>query len=339
MNHKRFHLLEKIQVQLAAAAALLVVYFLIWPALRPADPQSPLTCLPERAYADGLLFVGVVWLLAAACAVVTINARPESALVAALIGSAGASARSARISALLWLWGGNFPGLYGVLVLEVLLMGVVIFGAGLIVDVVRRVIAHLRPGWLWGSPLSRLMEGQQEVSAGAGGSGGRGFERPPQTELVLYLLRACFVRDRGPEPSRKTDKNNAARLSVCCLGLSLVVAVVMLVLLMRSSERGQILFALLAAFIVASAVAHQAFPTPYSIVVWGMPILVAMGLYGLAAVSTSQPASWIDVPKYAKALPVDWLTAGCGGALIGYWISARIHELRHVERLEGVRQR
>ena len=123
---------------------------------------------------------------------------------------------------------------------------------------------------------------------------------------------------------------------MCCLGLGLVVALVLLMLLMRSSDRGQILFALLAAFLSASAIAHQVFPTPHSIVVWGMPMLVAIGLYALAAFTAGHgEGAWIGLPKYAGALPVDWLTAGCGGALIGYWISERIHELRHIQRGEA----
>ena len=40
------------------------------------------------------------------------------------------------------------------------------------------------------------------------------------------------------------------------------------------------------------------------------------------------------VPLYARALPLDWLTAGSAGALLGYWLSARVHELKLLEKLQ-----
>jgi hypothetical protein len=154
--------------------------------------------------------------------------------------------------------------------------------------------------------------------------------------LVLYIVQYLFAPKGGRKAGGAAAGRRALRLSACCLGLGLVVAVVLLSLMMQSSDRGQILFALLAAFLVAAGIAHQVFPTPHSIVVWGMPILVAIGAYALAALSAGHPdGSWMDMPMYSKALPADWLTAGCGGAMIGFWISERIHELRHIERAEA----
>jgi hypothetical protein len=40
------------------------------------------------------------------------------------------------------------------------------------------------------------------------------------------------------------------------------------------------------------------------------------------------------VQPYAYALPIDWMTVGEGGALLGYWVSQRIHEIRHFEKAQ-----
>ena len=56
-------------------------------------------------------------------------------------------------------------------------------------------------------------------------------------------------------------------------------------------------------------------------------------LYTLAAAAAgSQPDAWARVNDYSRALPVDWLTAGSGGAVLGYWISERLHEMKYIER-------
>ena len=337
MNHRRFHLLEKVQVQLAAAGAALVVYFAIWPALRPTDPWSPLTFIPTGSYAGVFFFAGIIWILSAICAVVTVSARPEGAFVAALIGAVGASARSAPIRSLLMLREDSLPALYLALILEVLVLFVVLLMAAVVVDLVRRTVASIKPGWLWKPPLA----GSPEEEPRRSGAGGHDYAAPElcasmRRELVLHVLCPWFGAKGRGETAGRLAKRQALRQSVCCLGLGLVVAIVLLMLLMQSPDRGQILFSLIAAFLVASTVAHQVFPTPYSIVVWGMPMLVAIGLYALTAFSIAyEGASWIALPNYARALPTDWLTAGCGGALVGYWISERISELRHIERAES----
>jgi hypothetical protein len=297
-----------------------------------------LTFLPGSAYTDALLFAGIIWGLAAACALVTVSARPEGAAVAALIGAAGASARSPQMRSLLWLWENDLAGLYGMLVLEVLLLCAVMLVAAAIVDLVRRAVACLKPNWLWQPPIARTSNGKQDRAVPGRNLSARDSPEAyaaTRRELILYLLAAKLRTRSGAKPAPGASRA-ALRQSLSCLCLGLVLAVVLLLLLTRSPERGQILFGLLAAFLVASVVAHQVFPTPHSVVIWGMPMIVAVGLYALAAFSARQGVNpWISLDNYARALPADWLTVGCGGALVGYWISERIHELRHIERTEA----
>ena len=104
----------------------------------------------------------------------------------------------------------------------------------------------------------------------------------------------------------------------------------MLLVLMKSSNRGQILFALGASFLLGTMIAHQLFPATQSAVAWAGPVLGAVFLYALTCASSIGlgPQAWREVLINARALPVDWITFGAGGAVLGYWISARIHEMR-----------
>ena len=76
---------------------------------------------------------------------------------------------------------------------------------------------------------------------------------------------------------------------------------------------------------------------PNSLFCWAMPVPAGVLFYLLASLSSGpgKEQAWIDVPKYAKyaqALPIDWITFGSGGAILGFWISERIHEMRHFEK-------
>lgn len=339
MSHRRIHLLEKLQVQLAAIAAVVAVYFLVAPCVGPADPGAPITFVPDGDLGRALVVMAVVWLVSAACAVVTVSARPEGAIVAALFGAAGISLYSPPIRALLWSRQDALRGVFAQLRLEVLLLSVVLVGVVVIVTLVRRGIARLRPGWLWQSPL---LVAAKAKKAKSGGSPGKPLKDlvvaavgPSEVGMVLRVLEWLGLVDRNA-PRRPKSRREAVTKSAYFFGLALLISLVLLLLLLRSPQRGQILFALLASFAIAVLIAHQLFPASVSIVAWLLPVAAAVILYTLAVHSSipSNPQSWMGVPDYARALPIDWLTAGCGGAVLGYWISERLHEARHIESEE-----
>ncbi|MFW6133186.1 MAG: hypothetical protein ACOC8F_04760 [Planctomycetota bacterium] len=319
LTHRHLHLLEKVQVQLAAVAAVALVYFALWPVLRPSDPCDPLVLVAGGTLRSTAVFAGVLWFLAAACAVVTVSARPEGALMAGVLGAGGASLRSAQMRGLLWTWDGPLAGVFPWLIAELALLAALLLVAAGIVDVVRRLIAIVRPGWV---------RRTAPVLSGRGGD-----DRPaPATLLGLFGPRG----DGGDAARTRTARATAAR-SLAAAGAALAVGVVLVLLLLRSPDRGQILFALVAAFLLAALAAHQAFPTVRSVVILCVPIVAGAGFYLLSGVqSPDQPEAWKLLPHYARILPADWLTGGCGGALIGYWMSERINEMRHLEqRREG----
>lgn len=333
MHHRHIHLLEKLQVQLAAVSALAVVYFAVWPILRPWDPQGPVTFLPGDHFPDLATFAGVLWALAAACAVATISSRPEGALLAALIGAAGVSLRSESIRGLLWTWPGSFSSLFLELMVEVLLLFVILLVAAIIISAVRRAIASINPKLVWKDRLSELLQEQPGPKAKAKGPE---FSGPIETYFLPRLLRLLGATGKAGGPSTRFISPLALVRCIACLVLGVIIALALLLLLMRSGDRGQILFALVASFFLAALVAHQVFPAPYGLVAWLTPAVAAMALYALAAASSigGGPQAWMDIKPYAQALPVDWLTAGAGGALIGYWISERTYESRLLEQRE-----
>lgn len=302
---RKFHWLEKLQVQLASAVALGIVYFGLYRYFRPWDPDAAIAFLPYGSFAQLALLAGVVWGLAAVAALLTTHSRPEGAMVAALIGASGFALRSPPMRTLLWQQPDGYRGLFLQLVGETALLAVVMLVAVAIIAGVRRAIAAVKPEWVWQNPMA----GASPASKQPGGEGRR----------TAGSSTGRFVSD-----------------SACCMGLGLVVSVVLVLVLLRSPDRGQVIFSLLAANLLGVLVAHQVFPARTTVAAWLAPMLVGMAFYVLAAVSSihSGPNAWASVDLTATALPIDWMTAGAGGGVLGYWISERIHELKHFENQE-----
>jgi len=136
----------------------------------------------------------------------------------------------------------------------------------------------------------------------------------------------------APRVPAASIKNRLASFALTTAGGALLLAA-----LARSDARLQILFALFVGFGLAALAAHQWFPTACGAVYWTAPIVVGLAVYALGALTTgslaSQPTAWLETPRLARTLPVDWLAAG-GGAMIGMIISARLHEARTLEAMD-----
>ena len=194
-------------------------------------------------------------------------------------------------------------------------------------------MARAAPGWMWKSPITEIAlekaRGVENLSDG---------ERAEVR--IRYGLLGVFFVNLGRKGTGKIAKGGPKgqwiTRPLACLLTAVVISVILLQLLLQSADRGQILFALGVSFLVGVLVAYQVFPVRPSLVATAAPLLAAVVFYAMAAFVPIPPTpeGWIKVPLYARALPVDWLTAGCGGAVLGYWISWRIHELRLLEKEE-----
>ena len=142
---------------------------------------------------------------------------------------------------------------------------------------------------------------------------------------------------QGPQVAgRKTPASKTSGNVAPYMLLALVIAAALLLTLLRSADRGQVIFALLASFFLATLIAHQVFPNNRGALAWVLPVVLAVASYALGSASAlgKPPQGWIEVSYYAQVLPIDWLTAGAGGAMAGYWVSLRIFEAQRIDRLE-----
>ncbi len=340
MSHWRFHWLEKMQVQLASAAAVALSYFLLWPLVRPADPQGPLLLLMGGNVSGTLvILLSTIGFAAAAC-LLTTHSRPEGAMIVTLFGVGGLVLRSTELRPELWQQGGDFAGMFAWMIIELIVLQVVVVLAALVVGVVRGWIASVRPRWLWRDPLEEMAEVEEdserrEEAASSEPVFLRWYELA--FPIVFLVIVPMWIR-RGPKKRTHADRDEQQRFWLC-LAMSGFISIALIMVLMQSGDRGQILFALVASFTAGMLIAHQVYPTLHSGVAWIVPVPVAVTLYVMGSFAAGQGQThnaWLRVPAYAQALPLDWVTAAAGGAGLGYWISARIHELRHLEKHKEV---
>ncbi len=164
--------------------------------------------------------------------------------------------------------------------------------------------------------------------------------------VIIHLVRACMRRAfpkltwKAPIPASKTDENQTGKTQAMnaagAVVIELAIAVLLLVITFRSTERGQIAFALAASFFVASLAAHQIFPIRTSAPLLLGPILIAALVFGSgwAGLGGDQTSGWYAAQVVAQnlplraALPIDWMTLGTGGAVAGFWLSSRMHEAK-----------
>ena len=333
MEHHHFHWLEKLQVQIITIAGLFAVYFLAWPVVRPADPLSPVAFLPLGDYGCAVGFAAVFCVLVAVCAVATVAVRPVAALLAATLAAGGVSLRSPQIRALLWARQGDMAAMYGELMLEAVMLAMLAALASLIVVLVRRAVRAVKPDWLWRDPMADLTEAQHRDAARTHAPKRGGLIAAVFGKAVHEKIVALGTVGGGGAGRPDSRRFLCIRSAACAL-LAGVVAVLLLLLLLRSADRGQIIFALIASFTIGVFVAQQAFPSPHGLVAMVLPMLTAVGFYavGWAGAVSGQAADWTTVSILYRALPIDWFTAGGGGALLGFWISQRVHEFRHVHQ-------
>lgn len=321
MSGRHSHWLEKLQVQLATVGCGLAAYFVIGPIVRPTDPAGPVVFLATGSAASIALLAVSLGVLAAACGLVTISARPQGAVLAMVLGSAGISLHSGRARALLWTREGDLPGLFWQMALEVVALAAVMAIAAMALVVMRSLAVRALPRWTWQDPL-----------LDAAGK--------PSTDPAVSRgspLARCFGLGAAPGTAgRGIGGKEELTRGVLCFLLTLAITVAVVLLLMRSVERGQILFALVAGCFLGALLAQVTVPTRSSLIAWTAPVVVAIGFYVLAATSMVRSGfgAWMDVPGYARALPIDWATAGVGGALLGHWVSLRMREAKLLEQEE-----
>jgi len=334
MTHRQTHFLEKLEFQIAAIAAAAVVYWFVWPLLIFRDPEWPICFL---ASGDGMhLFtlIGLACALGIACGAITVTARPQTAVLALALALGGLSLRSPRIRSLLWAQQDSISAMYWRMAMEVLVLLAVIVIAGAAAGIGRRLAAALAGGLLWRDPLLELDDERREAYNRELARRNTEKASPWTVPIVLSLLSSPLGIIWVPkaEGGRLLGRDTAVR-GVLGFMISLTAVAIIVFLLLRSPERGQILFALFAGCFLGVFIGQKVVPTRTNITAWAVPVVLGAALYLLAALSAvgSGQGAWMEVRLYAQALPIDWMTAGLGGAMLGHWEDLRMREVRYVE--------
>ncbi len=339
MKHKHHHWLEKMQVEFAGGAALAVTFFIVGPMRGWWDPQWPTTFVTTGSFGTLAGFALLVWALAVACAALTVSARPEGALFATLVGAAGVSMHSAPIRVLFWSRQDSLTGVFLQLIGELVVLFVIVVGAVYIIYQIRALAVRVCPNWMWRGRIIGLSD-DTRVTSGKPAREQHPLASSSWTAWFFAPIRVSFLDQMRTSdmsvisPGQQARDGKAAlRCTVYCLAAIVLYSSILLMLLMRSTHRGQIIFALFASFLLATLIAHQQFATRFSVVSWASALFTGVLFYMLAIASSGRmgPNVWIKLQLFARALPIDWMTAGGAGGVLGYWISERIHELRHIE--------
>lgn len=322
---------EKALIEVACLIGVAAVFLLASPLLTGNDPLGATTFTFGGA---GRVVAAVAAMVAVAviCGALTVVARPAAVGTAMLIGLAGLSLHSPALRTLLWRHHAGLPFLYWSLAAE-LIAGAILLGMAMVVgELVRRACTGTARSWAWRSSLA-----DAEISSDRWPeidhdrlAANPLYDRSMTLSTLVWAIRSLFGRDRRGGMGLK---HRAICMAVMVIGGAILIAI-----LCRTGQRQQVLFAIFTGFMLMAMSIHQIFPTACSTIFWVSPIIVGLAVYALAASACQSlggsATSWIDVPHLARALPVDWLTMGSGGGLVGYLVSARLHEGKILEQLE-----
>jgi hypothetical protein len=190
------------------------------------------------------------------------------------------------------------------------------------------------PQWAWQDPLAGAIAPPPKGTVPP-----KGLLNAAISALGLGAVNYT-IRSQSDDMSRLRPSNRELlRRLAACTGLAGLIAATLLMLLLKSDDRGQVIFAILASFTLAVMIAHLVMPAPYPLLAWLPPLVLAIVFYMLASLNITTGMSakdWSKVPMYARSLPIDWMTFGIGGGLLGYWFSCRIHEGKHIEDQEAM---
>jgi len=320
---RRNHTVEKLGVQLAAVTGLAAAYWVFWPLVRPEDPVGPLALLRLGALDRLVAFAVGMLVLAVACGAVTIHARPEGAVLVLAAAGSGLSLHSQPIRALLWLRDDSLGGLFWQLLGEMALLAMVMGAAVAMLGVVRGAVGRRLRRWRWRDTAA---QGSHDEGGAAGRAGGslRGF---------ADWLVGTAADGAARTPAARREQSLRRWLGVLT---DAAVSAAIILLLMQSSDRGQVLFAVFAGCALGAMIVQMPFPgrCPLGAVV--APLLVGAAFYAVAAAGATPdgPQAWMAVPHYAKALPIDWVTVAPAGSLLGHWTVMRMRESKVIDARE-----
>jgi hypothetical protein len=154
------------------------------------------------------------------------------------------------------------------------------------------------------------------------------------------LLKADQFRD-GVE-----ETEDAAWIKVCATVMQAAGTALCMLLLVQTDSKTQVLWSLAVASFAGAALAHFLYPVSPSPWLWVGPLLVGLVGYVTAYMKLDpSDVTWrtgqlhFPLAALVRPLPVDYLTAGTAGAVLGYWVSRKWHQQQVDESAEGAAAR
>jgi hypothetical protein len=281
----------------AVALSAVLFSWLGWSFARPPAEWSGVSLMawPGQGLISAFILMGILLLATAICSLIVHPDSPHMGLFCSLLGMAGLSIRGGTVH-MLMVYGqttGKMPAVADALAWECVVWGCVI------------VLADLFARWVHDKWLANdhwLLRATPERA--------QKFARTDLGKAAGFskTMSAWLHTDRITGPLR-------IPLAMVCSG---AIAYLLLNVLMQSELKGQVLMACFVAFLVSTVCAYAAFPTtPFWAFVLAVPLTGAvMYLVGRNV-----------VPRYPghaaffamRALPIDYLTVGVAGAILGWY--------------------
>jgi hypothetical protein len=147
---------------------------------------------------------------------------------------------------------------------------------------------------------------------------------------LRWLVRSGRLKDDSARDGLPSDDNSLGQ-RFCALATQILVTAAIVMFLCVTDAKQQALASIFIASFIGAVAAHSFFAAEPSIWCWAGPLMV--GLIGYVWAYAS-PGNWqigkVAVPL-ARALPLDWASAGPAGAILGYWMSRRWQRATHEE--------
>ena len=140
----------------------------------------------------------------------------------------------------------------------------------------------------------------------------------------VWAFRLYEQATAAPETQPSDDEHPTPIAMI--LGAQLVITAVLMLLLVATENKKQVLIGTFIAGLAGTSIAEQFAPTRKAGAwLWVGPLVVGFVGYLLAA---SSAGSWTTgdpmgtFAALARPLPLDYASAGCAGALLGFWLGA-----------------
>jgi hypothetical protein len=291
---------------LAVCASAFLFHSLGWMVAAPPPNMAGVSLLAWGGSGNAGLFAAAVLaaiLLLATfiCTLLTHPDAPHIGLFCALLGMTALSIRGGNVHLLYEnaIAHDTYPLIAGLLALECVQWAIIFLIAETFARLLHdRFLANTR--WITRSGPDLSMEMLARIRPASGAIG--------VSLYVSQMLRTTKMRRRIATP--------------LAIIYSVLVAVLLLYLLLQSSLKGQVLFACFAAFFLTTINSYLAFPrVPFVAFMLAVPLTAAVGyLYGRHAIGLypGDPGFFM-----ARALPIDYISAGIPGAILGYYAGFR----------------